>query len=149
MAELFFPSRQGVLIIICGSILLFTVINLIRNRRLLEQYGILWIAIGIASLFAFWLYPLLLWFTNFIGAGSTTSALLFVAVFVLLLINIQLSIKISEYAYKIKDIVQSVSILQYEIQQLKKSVKTLEKEENLAPSVIEERTPAHSLSDES
>jgi len=111
------PFRQQIFILIIGGFLLFTIIELVRQRKMLEQYSIIWVFIGILSISYIWLYPIIRWLTVVIGAGFTVSTTLFIAIFILLLLNLQLYIKLTEYSHIIKDLIQHQTIMQNELQE--------------------------------
>jgi hypothetical protein len=123
------PPNQVYFVIIAGLSLLFIVIELVRRRKMLEQYSILWIVIGVCAATFLWLYPLIQKLTVLIGAGYTTSTILFGAIFILLLIVLQLCVKLTEFSHNIKDLVQEISLLSDEIDTLRK------KYESVAPPV--------------
>ncbi|MBN2328543.1 MAG: DUF2304 domain-containing protein [Candidatus Omnitrophica bacterium] len=128
------PFRQQIFIIISGLILLSIVVELVRRRKILEQYSAIWILIGILSISFIWMYPFVQWFTSFIGAGMTTSSVLFMAVFFLLLMNLQFSVKITDFSFKLKDAIQEISLLNGELERLKEELKTEKKDSNSAGS---------------
>ncbi|MFB3787227.1 MAG: DUF2304 domain-containing protein [bacterium] len=115
------PANQKVFIIITGFVLLCIVIELVRRRKMLEQYSALWILIGVLSVTFVWLYPLVEWITAVIGAGWTTSTILFGATLALLLLNLQICVKISEFQYNIKDIVQELAMLADRVQKMQEN----------------------------
>ncbi|HOJ60956.1 MAG TPA: DUF2304 domain-containing protein [bacterium] len=115
------PANQKVFIIITGLVLLCIVIELVRRRKMLEQYSALWILIGVLSVIFVWLYPLVEWITALIGAGWTTSTILFGATLALLLLNLQICVKISEFQYNIKDIVQELAMLADQVQKMQEN----------------------------
>ena len=115
------PANQKVFIILTGIVLLGIVIELVRRRKMLEQYSALWILIGVLSVTFVWLYPLVEWITAMIGAGWTTSTILFGATLALLLLNLQICVKISEFQYNIKDIVQELAMLADQVQKMQEN----------------------------
>ncbi len=124
MNSLEIPLRQQIFIITSGLILLCIIIELVRRRKILEQYSAIWIAIGVFAISFLWLYPYLEWFTKFIGAGMTTSAVLFLAIFFLLLMNLQFSVKITDFSFKLKDAIQEITLLNNELDQLRAEIKS-------------------------
>lgn len=113
------PLNQKIMIILFGCAFLFMVIELVRRRKMMEQYSALWLIIGVGCLSILWTFPLIVWFTDLIGAGFTTSTILFIGFLMLLLINLQLTLKISDFSFKIKDLVQEHALLTDELNQLK------------------------------
>jgi hypothetical protein len=126
------PQNQKVFIILTGFFLLFIVVELVRRRKMLEQYSAIWIFISLCAVSFIWLYPFILRLTEFIGAGSTTSTILFGGFFALLLLNLQLSVKISEFSHHIKDLIQGLTLLTDKVERLQKRVDELEKPEPTA-----------------
>jgi len=123
------PFRQQWFIFISGFLLLVIVIELVRQRKILEQYSAVWMLIGVLSLLFVWLYPYVMRFTLLIGAGQTTSTVLFSAVFFLLLMNLQFSVKITDFSFKLKDAIQEITLLSNEINRLKDELQKTHSEE--------------------
>ncbi len=117
------PLRQQIFAILISIGIFVIIIELVRKRRLREEYSWLWLLTGlILFVLAVW-YDLLLTITYFIGAGLATSTLFFFGLVFLILINLYYSIKISTMANQMKDLAQEVGILKSE---MKKSVKESE-----------------------
>lgn len=134
MDETALPVRQQVFIILVGVFILLVVIELIRKRKLLEQYAAIWLVLGLLAVSCVWLYPWIFWLTHIIGAGFTTSTILFFAVFVAFMLIMQLCIKISEQSHQIKDLAQEVTLLKYELEETRSGK---------SPAVPREGEPIH------
>lgn len=113
------PDRQIYFAIFCGLIIIGIVVELIRRRQLQEQYSVLWIVAALIFMTYNWWYPFALWFTGIIGVKDVVSIILFFGIFMCALFILQLCVKISEFSYKIKNLIQEVSILRYELEQYK------------------------------
>ena len=121
------PLKQQIFAIFISIALLVLVIELVRRRKLREEYSWLWLLTGIIILlFASW-YDLLVYVTRLIGAGLPTSTLFFFSLVFLFLIAIQFSIRISQLANQIKNLVQENGLLKKRIDELEENV--LEKDE--------------------
>jgi hypothetical protein len=121
------PLKQQIFAIFISIALLILVIELVRRRKLREEYSWLWLLTGIIILlFASW-YDLLVYVTRLIGAGLPTSTLFFFSLVFLFLIAIQFSIRISQLANQIKNLVQENGLLKKRIDELEENV--LEKDE--------------------
>jgi hypothetical protein len=121
------PLKQQIFAIFISIALLVLVIELVRRRKLREEYSWLWLLTGvIILLFASW-YDLLVYVTRLIGAGLPTSTLFFFSLVFLFLIAIQFSIRISQLANQIKNLVQENGLLKKRIDELEENV--LEKDE--------------------
>ncbi len=114
------PFRQEIFSLSCGLVLLVIIIELIRRRKLLEQYSVIWFAIGTLCLTYLWWYPLSISITKFIGAGNVSATILFFGLLFCFLIVLQLCVKITEFTHRIKDLTQEISILRFELEQTNK-----------------------------
>jgi len=105
------PLRQKIFAIIISIAILVAIIELVRRRKLREEYSFLWLLVG-ALLFvlASW-YGLLKAVTSFIGAGLTSSTLFFFGIIFLMLMNLHFSIKISDLTEKVKNLAQEIALM--------------------------------------
>lgn len=104
--------RQKILAAVFGITLLVIVIELVRRRKLKEEYSWLWIAAGIVMPVIGLNYPLLLAITRFVGAGWTSSTLFFFGLFFLIALCLQFSVKISRLETQVKNLAQQLAILE-------------------------------------
>ncbi len=93
-------------------VLLVLIVELVRRRKLREEYSWLWLSLSLAMLvLALW-RGFLDYATDLIGAVLTTSTLFFFAIVFLILINIQFSVEISSLRTQVKNLAQQAAILQ-------------------------------------
>lgn len=112
------PFQQKMFAISISIILFIIIIDLVRRKKLREEFSWLWLLTGsVIILLAAW-YDLLLFITKLIGAVLPTSTLFFFSVLFLLIISLYYSTKISSLHERVKDVAQQVAILQSEIQRL-------------------------------
>jgi len=127
------PLQQKIFAIIVSVALLVFIIELVRRKRLREEYSWLWLLTGaIILILALW-YDLLQWVTQLIGAALPTSTLFFLGLVFLILISIQFSVKVSELHNQVKNLVQEMGLLKNRIEELgeeKPSIVENEKKEN-------------------
>ena len=110
------PPRQKIFAIIFSIAFLVMIFQLVRKRRLLEQYCVIWLALGIIMfIFGLW-YNALMFVTNLIGAGFTTSTLFFFGITICLLLNLQASFQLSRNACQIKNLTQEIALLKHELE---------------------------------
>jgi hypothetical protein len=108
-------------------ILLLITFELIRKKRLREEYAILWLFTGIAVLvFSLWPEFLLSQFFVRITGIFYLSAVVLIAFFFLLLIVFHFSVVISKLAGQNKEIAQRYALLEMEFKEFKKRVLPLE-----------------------
>ena len=104
-------------IVIIGFI---SLIRLIRARKLEIKYSLIWFAAGIVIII-FSIFPhLMKSFSHMIGIYSPTNMLFFFALIIMAAILMALNIVISGMSSKIRKLIQEVTMLKYEIEQMKK-----------------------------
>lgn len=101
------------------SILLFiTIVDLVRRRRLREEFSWLWLLTGAMIIILSVWYDLLMLVTEVIGAVLPTTTLFLSGLIFLMVINLYYATKISTLHDHIKDLAQHVAILQTDVQKL-------------------------------
>ncbi|MBU1863829.1 MAG: DUF2304 domain-containing protein [Candidatus Omnitrophica bacterium] len=105
------PIRQKIFAIFISLTIFIAIFELVRRRKLREEYSWLWLLTGTGLLvLALW-YDLLKIITRFIGAGLPASTLFFFGIVFLMLINLHYSIKISTLTNQVKNLSQEVALL--------------------------------------
>ncbi len=112
------PLHQKIFAISISILLFIIIIDLVRRRKLREEFSWLWLLTGAGViLLAAW-YDLLTFITRIIGAAlPTTTLFLFSAIF-FMVINLYYATKISSLHNHVKDLAQHVAILQSEVKRL-------------------------------
>ncbi len=105
-------TRQTILAAIFGLGLLLAILELVRRRKLKEEYSWLWLAAGAAILAAGLSYDFLLFVTHLIGAGWTSSTLFFFGLFFVIALCLQFSVKISALETRVKNLSQHIAMLE-------------------------------------
>jgi hypothetical protein len=114
------PIRQQIFaLIVCLLVFIFT-IDMVRRRRLREEYSVLWLATSIVMFVLVIRYDWLEALTRFIGAGLPTSTLFMGSIIFLILISVQFSIKISRLTNQLKDLAQDNALLRGEVERMKR-----------------------------
>jgi len=102
-------------------ILLLTTFELIRKKRLREEYAILWLFTGIIVLvFSLWPAFFLSQFFAKISGIFYLSAVVLISFFFLLLIVFHFSVVISKLTGQNKDLAQRYALLEMELKELKR-----------------------------
>ena len=112
------PLQQKIFAISVSILVFIVIIDLVRRRKLREEFSWLWLLSGVVTiLLAVW-YDLLKFVTEVIGAVlPTTTLFLFSAIF-FMGINLYYATKISKLHDHVKDLAQHVAILQSEVKRL-------------------------------
>ena len=109
------PLQQKIFAISISIILFIVIIDLVRRKKLREEFSWLWLLTGgVIILLAAW-YDVLLFLTNLVGAVLPTSTLFLFGLLFLMIISLYYSTKISTLHEQMKDIAQQVAILQAEL----------------------------------
>jgi hypothetical protein len=112
------PIRQKIFaILVCIGVVIF-IIEMVRQRRLREEYSVLWLATSMLIFILVVRYDWLQALTGLIGAGLVTTTLFIFAIIFLMLISVQFSVKISKLTNQVKDLAQDNALLRAELKQL-------------------------------
>lgn len=105
---------MGTEIVVLGSaiVLFIFVLNLVRLRRLREEYSWLWLAAAVFYLvMAIW-PELIVRLSSFIGITNAITAFIFFGLFFIILILINYSVKLSKLTTQMKDIAQLIALIE-------------------------------------
>lgn len=111
-------DRAMILGVAASVIALVFILELVRQRRLREEYSLLWLATAIVLLVLSLSRPLLDVLATAMGIFYPPSALFVVAVIFVLLILLHFSTVITRLTQENKEIAQQVALLRYEITRL-------------------------------
>lgn len=103
----------------CFLIILF-IVESIRKKKLREEYALIWLTSGITLLF-FGIWPELLFIVSRILNLHYLSTLFLIAFVFLILIVLHFSIIISKLSDRTKILMQELSLLRFEIEQIEVS----------------------------
>lgn len=114
-------------IAIAGSLaLMFFILNLIRKKRIKEEYSLLWLFLAIVFLVLSIWREGLDYISQFMGVAYPPAALFLILLMAIFMILIQFSIIISNHADNNKNLTQEHGLLKFELENLKKRLKELE-----------------------
>lgn len=103
-------TKSRILAVAGALALLLVVIDLVRRRKLKEEYSVLWVAAGVALLIlAIW-YQLLGWITTAIGGVALSTTLFFFALLFVFCVLLHYSVRISALERRLTALVQEVGI---------------------------------------
>jgi hypothetical protein len=91
-------------------------IDMVRQRRLREEYSVLWLTTSLLMFVLVIRYDWLEALTRFIGAGLATTTLFIGAIIFLMLIAVQFSFKISRLSDQMKNLAQDNALLRTELE---------------------------------
>jgi hypothetical protein len=112
-------SRVQIVAIVVSSGLFAVIIELVRRRRLMERYALLWLASAVVLLgLSVWRDGLEL-FATAVGVAYAPSALFIVALGFILLLLLHFSLVISRLADQTKVLAQRLGLVQNELEELR------------------------------
>ncbi len=114
--------QQMIVAIVLAIGMLLVVIELVRKRKLREEYAFLWIGTAIVlMILALWT-DVLEWVKTVLDAETQASTLFFGAILFLMLVALQFSVRLTKLTFLNKALGQEVSLLRKELQDLKDQV---------------------------
>lgn len=108
------PLRQQVFALLISLLVFVFTIDMVRKRRLREEYSVLWLTTSLTMFVLVIRYDWLVAVTSFIGAALPTTTLFIGSVIFLMLIAVQFSIKISRLTDQVKNLAQENALLRAE-----------------------------------
>ena len=124
------PLQQRLIILSSASILMLVIFELVRRRRLREEYAWLWLLAGaliwIAALIPF---EGLRSFARLFGSENPPAAIFFLGFLAVTLLCLQFSVRLSRMTEQVKNLGQQVALLEEGLQRaLERSAKPVEAE---------------------
>jgi len=110
--------RLKVMVVLLSFFLIVLIIELVRRRKLKEEYSWLWMITGAVILISSVWDGILIWITRLIGAGLPASTLFFFGLVFLLLISLHYSVKASALTTQVKNVGQKLAILENEYKKI-------------------------------
>jgi hypothetical protein len=104
-------SAQRLFAVLTSLATLGLVLELVRRRRLKEEYSWLWISTAAGMLVLSGWYGLIEWVSHAIGAVTVTTTLFLFGLIFLLLISVHFSTVISRLTQQVRRLTQELAIL--------------------------------------
>ena len=109
------PIRQQIFAFIVGIAISIFIVEMVRRRKLREEYSWLWLITSLGIIVLVIWYDLLVFITEMIGAVLPTTTLFVFGILFLLLIALHYSVKISSLTDQVRKLAQKIAILQSEL----------------------------------
>jgi hypothetical protein len=106
--------RIRILTIGGALVILLSVIELVRRRKLKEEYSVLWVLTAVLTLLISIWFSLLRGVTDAIGAISPASTLFFFGLLFCLVLLLHFSVRISSLERRLTSLVQEVGLMSVE-----------------------------------
>jgi hypothetical protein len=119
------PLQQQIFALLVSALVFIVVIDMVRTRRLREEYSVLWLVTSVVMFVLVLRYEWLVGLTTLIGAGLPTTTLFLCSIIFLMLLSVQFCIKISRLTDQLKNLSQENALLKLEIEKLVRSAPVL------------------------
>lgn len=113
-------QQQKIAMLIMCFLIFFFILELVRRRKLREEYSWLWLLISGAMFVLVVKYSWLVGITKIIGASLPTSTLFLGAFIFLMVLSVQFSVRISRLDNQIKNLIQENALLKCKIDEIGK-----------------------------
>lgn len=112
------PTRLNIIVIIIGVVILVGIIDLVRRRKLNEEYSFLWLIIGIILVLITIFPESVSYISQLIGTELPINTLFFTGIIFLMLLGVFFSLKISVLSNRVKNLSQKIAILENSIKKI-------------------------------
>ena len=112
------PLQQQIFALIVSAMVFVIVIDMVRKRRLREEYSVLWLLTSVLMFVLIFRYEWLVSLTDLIGAGLPTTTLFLFSIIFLMLLSVQFCIKISQLTEQVKILSQENTLMKRELESL-------------------------------
>lgn len=108
------PIRQKIFALTIGIAVFLFILEMVRRRKLREEYSWLWLLTGSGIIVLVVWYDLLVFITELVGAVLPTTTLFLFGLLFLMLIALHYSVKISALTDQVRKLAQELAILRQE-----------------------------------
>jgi hypothetical protein len=115
-----FLSRTQVIAAFGAVLLTLYVLDLVRRRRLSEEYSLLWVIASVVIALLGFSTPLLVWITHALGVlGEASTVFAFGLVFAVAML-LYLSIKLSRLGFENHTLTRDLALLRHDFEELRR-----------------------------
>jgi len=119
------PIRNKIVALTVSIGLLLLIVELVRRRKLREEYSWLWLlTASMILLLTIW-FGLLKWITSLVGAMVPASTIFLLAFLFLIFISLHFSVVISKLTNRNIDLAQKYALLELELHEIRKQLSSL------------------------
>lgn len=117
----FFLSRTQVIAAFGAVLLALYVLELVRRRRLSEEYSLLWVITSVVIAVLGFSTPLLVWITRALGVmGEASTVFAFGLAFALAML-LYFSLKLSRLGFENHELTRDLALLRHEFEELRRA----------------------------
>ncbi|MGD0340007.1 MAG: DUF2304 domain-containing protein [Bacteroidota bacterium] len=108
--------RLQVWVIVISIIILVGIVDLVRRRKLREEYSFLWLVLGFGLLVLAIFPKILSTISRAVGISMPVNTLFFIGLLFIFLICLYFSLRISSLTNQVKNLTQEVALLEARLQ---------------------------------
>ncbi len=108
--------HQKIFAIVASILIMVFVVELVRRRKLREEYSWLWLLTGAVIILLVVWYELLVFITHLIGAIAPTTTLFIFGLLFLMIISLHYSLQISKLSHQVKEMAQQLTLLKDQVE---------------------------------
>ena len=113
--------RTRVFVMLAGLAILFFILNLVRKKKIREQYSLLWIVASVVLVLTAVFSPAVDRLAHLVGIYYPPAFLFLIAIFMILVLQFHFSTVISNLREQNKALIQDVGILEAEVRRMRES----------------------------
>lgn len=106
------------------------IIELVRRKKVREEYSIIWLGVGVVFLFFAIFRNALNILAHNLGIAYVPMALILILIVGIVMLLVQYSVVITKLTEQNKNIIQENALLNYEVEKLKEKINKIEKSNN-------------------
>jgi hypothetical protein len=138
-------ARQRVIALVLTALVAGAVFELVRRRKLREEYSWVWMATTVVVAALALQQDLLLTISEWIGSSSTVSTLFFGALLFLLALVLQFSVRLSRLTHRHRTLGQRLALLEAEVLRLRERAAAQERDGTPARPAAHEPVGRHDV----
>lgn len=144
------PVEQKIIAIAFSLILFAVILQLIRKHRLREEYALIWFAVSLAILLFSFFDRILNYLATLLAVVYAPTLILVFGILFCLVLLLAQTVMLSTQANRLRDLAQSVSLLEWQLRQLESQQTSARQAQPLPPNgTWHEPTLARETSNES
>lgn len=106
------PTRLKVLVVVIGLTIFLGIIELVRRKRLREEYSFIWLLTGFAFVLLAVKNDLLVQLSQVLEITLPVNTLFFLALIFMMLLCLYFSLRISSLTTQVKNLAQQLALMQ-------------------------------------
>lgn len=106
------PPRLKVFVVIIGLVIFLGIIELVRRRKLREEYSFIWLVTGFVFVLLAVDTDILIYLSELVQIALPVNTLFFLALMFIMLLCLYFSLRISALTTQVKNLAQQLALLQ-------------------------------------